>query len=243
MPLLTARTLLASAAQVASGSGAAIDLGSDTTIDLDLNISAISGTLTVEVQTSKVSTGGWQPVVMTTGDDASPISFAAASSVGIHSVTFAGLSRYVRVVWTLTGTATFGVTGNSVRVYAKPEDLFALGIHPKQVASLSTKRIDWAIREQTDRADSALGVQMAVPLTTWGSDIRGGVAACSACAVMAINGLRPGQDDLIAKRCKMFDDWLDMVATGKRRPAGAVDLTPDVEDGGAYMVTETKRGW
>jgi hypothetical protein len=243
MPLLTARTLLASAAQVAGGTGAAVDLGADTSLDLNLGITAISGTLSVELQTSPESTYGWRSVVMQAGDEGAPVGFTAATTTGIQSVSFAGLDKFVRVSWTLTGAATFSVLGSSVRVYAKPADLLALGLHPKVLAPISTRRMDIALREQTDRTDSAISRNFETPLAAWGFDVRAGVSACAACALMTVNGLRPGQDDLVAKRCKMFDDWLDMVACGKRRPAGAIDATPDIEDGGGYLVTEVKRGW
>ncbi len=246
MPQLTPRTLLALAARSASGVGEAVEVAPDLTLDLDLKVTAITGgTLTVVVETSKDSAVGWSPVVMSGGVDLAPTAFPLASTTGIKSVTFTDLKRFARVSWTLSAgaSATFEVSGNGVRVYATPNDLNSLGLVPAVLASVSSLRRDAAIREQTDRIDSALVLQFEVPLDVWGYDIRGGCSACSACQIMATDGKRPGQDDLVSKRCAMFDEWLDLVADGKRRPSGAVDQTPSEDEGNAQSVTDSPRPW
>lgn len=242
MPLLTARTLLASAAQVADGTGAAIDLGVDTTLDLDLTVTAITGNLGVIVETSKSSTVGWHVKTMLAGQSADPIAFPAVSATGLTTVTFTDLERYVRVRWTLAGTATFSVFGNSVRVYAKPTDIPSLGLTASQLSNISSRAKDLAIREVTDHSDSVFALQGEVPLATWGYKIRGGVSACAAMVVMTVEGKRPGQDELIAKRCAAYDAWLDLVADNKRKIDGE-DGTPDVDEGGSYGYCEERRGW
>lgn len=244
MPKLTARTLVVAGVQNASGQGAAVDIGPDTTLDLLLTVTAIDAgqTLSVFVETGPDGTL-WSEVIPK-ADDGNAAKFAAVSAPGSQLVVFPECDRFVRVRWTLSGgSATFGVTGNSVRVYAKPSDMHRLGLHESYLPRISSRKFDAAIREQTDITDSAVGMHYVVPLTTWGDDIRGGVVACAAASFLAIDGNRPGQDELVAARCKEYDDWLDLVAQGKRKPAGAVDQTPTVDEGGGYAVSDGRRGW
>lgn len=242
MPKLTDRTLRAEAAASASGQGSAVDIGVDTTLDLDLAVTAISGVLNVFVDTSRDGAIGWTEVVPR-GEDEGPVRFAQVTAVGAQFLVFPDCERYVRVRWTLTGTATFRLTGKSVRVYAKTTDVpgLAVGCNCKK---RSSERIDRAIREQTDTTDSALGMQGPVPLETWGQDVRGGCATCAGVAIIIEDGMKLRQEDEhLIEKCKAYDAWLDLVASGKRKPANAVDTTPTVEDGGAYAVTDQKRGW
>ncbi|NUP08448.1 MAG: hypothetical protein HOW73_20555 [Polyangiaceae bacterium] len=244
MPKLTARSLLASAEQTAGGTGAAVELHPDTTIDLRLDASAISGgTLAVIVETSADGTNGWAEVIPK-GDDGNPAKFLSVTTPGSQLVVFPNCNKFVRVRWTLSGgTATFSVLGDSVRVYAKANEWHMLGLHLAFMAKCSDRKFDAAIREKTDITDSAVGMQMPTPLDVWGWDIRGGVLACAAAALMSVDGRRQGQDELVVARCAAYDEWLDKVAESKRKPAGAVDPTPEVDDGGAYAVSDARRGW
>ena len=63
MSLATAVTLRASAAAAASGTGDTVDLSEARTADLLLDVTAISGTLTVVVETSPAETGPWVEVI------------------------------------------------------------------------------------------------------------------------------------------------------------------------------------
>lgn len=244
MPKLTARTLLVGGVQSASGQGSAVEIGPDTTLDLILTVTALTAgqTLSVFVETGPDGTL-WTEVVPKT-DDGNPAKFAVVSATGSQFVVFPECDRFVRVRWVLSGgSATFGVSGSSVRVYAKPSDLHRIGLEPSYLPRVGSRKLDAAIREQTDITDSAVGMHYTVPLTTWGDDIRGGVVACAAASFLASEGIRAGQDELVAARCKEYDDWLDLVAQGKRRPAGAVDLTPTVDESGGYAVSDARRGW
>jgi hypothetical protein len=249
---LTARVLRAEALASADGAGAAVDLGSDVgpgsdwTVELDLVVTAISGTLTVVVETSRHATIGWREVVPKAYDEdgeETEIRFDAVTAPGAQFIVFPDCERYVRVRWTLTSTATFAVFGSSVRVYARVRDVpaLAVGCNCKKVSS---ERIDRAIRSQTDHADSYLGNEGPVPLSVWPDNIKDGVATCAAVAIIVEDGMKLRQEDeLLIKRCEAFDQWLEQAGEGDATVPGGVDPTPAVPDGGAYAVSDAKRGW
>lgn len=251
MSQMTAVSLRASAAAVASGSGAAVDLGSDTTIELDLAVTAIAGTLAVFVETSRDGINGWSTLEPTYWDASAatelPVRFATVSAAGAQHFVFPDCRRFVRVSWTLSaaGSATFAVTGSSTRVYALTTDMKELQCGPGgNCKSISSERKDRALRAETDKADSALGMQMPTPLSAWDSYIRQGVAMCATATIIKEDGCKVREkDEWILKACELFDEWLDKVAKGERKPPGAVDPTPTVSDGGAYAISDAKRGW
>lgn len=96
-PLGTAA--VSSAARVASGNGTSVETGSFTEIrGLVLDVTAASGTnptLDVRVETSDDNTT-WRTIS----------SFAQATTVTNEHKEFGPLGRYVRIAWTIAGTAT-----------------------------------------------------------------------------------------------------------------------------------------
>lgn len=265
MPQETARVLRASAAATAAvdAVGAAVDLVADTTIDVDLFVTAISAgaELTVTIETSRNATVGWRTVEPKYWDESAKAELkrrftkvtAAVVDVATPAaqfIVFPGCDRYVRVKWTLAGgTATFEVSGRSVRVYAKPSEvpelipIFVPGAEGN-VLTVSDERIDRALRSTTDSTDSALAMQGPTPLATWPSNIREGCANCAAALILVEDKRKLRQkDELVMAKCAAYDAWLDKVADGKRGLPGAVDPTPTVDDGGACAVSDAKRGW
>lgn len=258
MPKRTARSLAALEARTASGVGDAVEIGPDTTLDLVLAITAIFGTLTVTIETSR-DLLNWSTLFAQTGDDTDeqdggfPAALAAVAST---FRVFPSTKTYVRGRWVLTGigaSATFSVTGYSFRVYATPEDMPALGIRSAWLESLNARKIDAAIREKTDDVTDAFasapgnpfGSQL--PFAVWGDNIRGGVCACAAVALMGIEGTRPDAEDekMLIDRCKRFDAWLALVAAGKRGGAELDDDgdEDDVIEGGATVIVTDDCRW
>ena len=236
MSLATDVTLRASAEATASGAGDAVDLSEARTVDLLLNVTAISGTLTVTVQTAPTDSGPWTQIIPLdeAGDAAT---YSAATSVSSQRVVFPDCQRYVRVSWTLSalGSATFAVTGQSIVVYAGPADLRRLGLRGAWVDATSSTTLDALFRQATDDVDSALAVywlpELAdaeltdrLPLTSWGDDIRGACCAIVAASALVVHGVRPDDVDTqtVFDRAESARAWLDLVATGRRKPARMV---------------------
>lgn len=261
----TARVLRASAAATPAVDAvtAAVDLGYDTTIDVDLFVPAIEvgAELTVTIETSRNSVVGWRTVEPKYWDESAKtelnrrFSKVTATVVnvatpGAQFIVFPNCDRYVRAKWTLAnGNATFEVSGKSIRVYAKTTEVpelkpvFVAG-NDGNCKTISDERIDRAIRAMTDDTDSAIGMQGPTPLDVPTGNIREGVATCAASTIIIEDKCKPRQkDELVHAKCKAYDEWLEKVATGKRGIPGAVDPTPDVDDGGADAVSDAKRGW
>lgn len=247
----TPRSLVPLAARAAGGVGDAIEVAPDTTVDLILAITAIAGSLTVTIETSP-DLLGWTTIGPDTGDDADEQdgAFLPATTAGSTIRVFPDAMRYVRARWTLTGTATFGVSGHSVRVYASPADMPALGIRSAWLESINARKIDAAIRAKTDLTTdafaSAPGNPFAgmLPFTSWGDNIREGCCACAAVSLMATEGTRPDEEDekMLIARCKAYDDWLALVAAGKRG-GGQLDEDGDgeLEAGATVILTDDCR--
>jgi hypothetical protein len=100
--------LLASGTRTASGTSDVYELGDRSTLRLDLDVTAVSGSGTVHVQieTRKAyASGAWRVV------DA----FGLASAVGAERRTMGGCDRFVRAVYTIGGTSvTFSLAGEAV---------------------------------------------------------------------------------------------------------------------------------
>jgi hypothetical protein len=235
--LATAVTLRASAAASASGSGDAVDLSEARTVDLILDVTAISGTLTVIVQTASTETGPWTEV-SPVDEAAAAAKFTAATTISSQRVTFPDCRQFVRVSWTLSalGTATFAVTGESFVVYAGPADLARLGLRGSWAEATSSAALDALFRQATDETDSALVVYWLpelptaeltgrLPLISWGDDIRGACCAMVAASALTVHGVRPDENDnaTVFDRAELARAWLDLVAAGRRKPARMVE--------------------
>lgn len=104
-------TLVASAARTATGNSGAMQLGDQSVLDLEVNVTAVSGTspsMTLSVQWSNDGTNFGAP-------DGTPDAFAAITAAGTveKQITVKGL--YCQIVWTITGTSpsfTFSVIGS-----------------------------------------------------------------------------------------------------------------------------------
>jgi len=241
--LATARTLLSSAARTVGGSGAPVDLGADgdDTLRLRLLVTVISGTaptLTVTIETSGDQTT-WRAVG----------AFAPQIAPGITPDVFAPVDRYVRATWTVDGagfTATFAIAGDSVRPYANLDDLTSLGINAFALANISRALQQKSLEAACSDANSELGRRYVLPLTAWGSDLREKVAAIATWKLLsAIRGFDPESNADKAIRMNERDAraWLVRVGENDLEPESIVDSTPDDDEGGAYVLTDPRRGW
>jgi phage gp36-like protein len=232
-------TILALGSQAASGTGASVDLGVATTARLWLEATVAATTLTVTVQHSHNGTT-WE----TLG------SFAVRTTVGAELKSFPGARRYVRVSWTGTGTWTFGVTGESVQVYATPSDVKLLGIRSDALGgtnAVTDAELDEAAEAAGDLMDGYFKAGgIALPLTSWGDDIRRADAIIAAYDVISARiGYNPDAtgDDPWRKRYEDIIRWLEQIAAGAIVP-GVAAPTPTTTTGRVAVVsTGELRGW
>jgi hypothetical protein len=94
-----------SASRAATGTGDVYEMGDMSCLRLELDVTVITGTLDVLVQTSHNGVDDWRTV---------GTAFTQATGVTSQRLALAGTDRYVRVSYTIvTGPATFSVTGEA----------------------------------------------------------------------------------------------------------------------------------
>ncbi len=244
----SAITPLASASRTSSGVGAALDLGVYRTAHLTLDVTAVSGTTPTLLVTIETAPSSIESTWLSLG------AFAAAVAVGRQTrIRFTGADQFARVRWTISGSApsfAFSVTGLKVLVYADPADIRALTLPAGTLvdaygAPYTDSALGAFCETATDDIDDIFGTRFSLPLTAWGSSTRRRAAELAAFYSVRKRGFNP-EDTGSAQIVAMKDDavgWLTMAQRHEITPVGVVDATPDIEDGGAEVVTNPRRGW
>lgn len=238
----TARTVLGSTTQGSAGSavGASLDLGAtnpDTTLRLDLAVTAMSGTspsLVVAIETSTDNTN-WRTVK----------AFAPIVAVGkLEARVFAPVDRYVRASWTLTGTtpsATFSVSGVSLRPITHLGDIGRLQWPTAAFVNTSDEKKEAALATAELEATNQLTASKYVPpFTSWDDSLRQDVANIAAWNLLSAVGFNPesGPDSVVRTR---FEDSKKNLKNAHY--VNLVDSTPDEDEGGGYVVSSAARNW
>jgi phage gp36-like protein len=238
MPSSTDITLLASAARTVSGTGASVDLGTKTGLQLDLAVSAASGTtpnLTVTLETSKDGTT-WR----TLG------AFAAVTAAGPVAKVFAGADRYLRAIWTISGTTpsfTFGLSGQALGIFATPADVTRLAIASEALASVDAEVLADHLITNTGDIEDRLRNRFKLPLTRWPRALNKHLASITAWTVLSHRGVNPTTGD-VDIRSRHDAAWKAVVDIAENR-AGSdedyVDSAPEVHDAGPYVYCSSRR--
>jgi phage gp36-like protein len=237
MPNPLAITLHASAAETASGTGAAVDLGDRTysALTLDASLVATGTTFSVTVETSPTGSQ-W----------AFAARFSTLSAVGTKTFTVPDSFRFLRVTWTIVGgPATFSVTGISHQLLATPGDVARYGLPGAALEDTPVEAIANACLGASEEAAGYLSSAYQLPLTTWDVATRKHVACMAAYDLMRFRGYDPnaGPDELLQRGRDQAVQWLMRIADGKLRPVGIVDSTPVVTETEVYVESAASRGW
>lgn len=239
-------TLHASAAEVASGSGAAVDLHGTDGVEtrrlaiLVLSLSAITGTnpsLTCYLDTS-TDGASWRQV------DAWASQTAAAASVELKT---GDCDRYARVRWVLVGggSATFTVSGYAHETYCTLAGLAALGAASTAVSALAkTARIEHLIAA-TAVARGYLTRKFLPPIIRVGSDVSQAVAKMASLSLLTdVRGVNPHTEAtaLALEEARAKERWLRDVSRGIAG-ADVTDSTPTTPEGAGAVATGTSLGW
>jgi phage gp36-like protein len=233
--------LHASAAETANGTGAGLDIGATRrAAELTLNVTAAAGTtpqLTVTLETAPTSAGAWKIVGQ----------FAIKQAAGFQRLTFGDLEQFVRASWKVSGTTpdfTFAVSGEAHVNYCDPSELPFLAILEEAIEDLTNEHKIEACLASTGLADSYLGKAYTLPLTGWGRELRRCVGHLIVWDLMVTRGFNPDEYDAQIKvRYDEAIKWLTMISAGELSPPDIVDTTPDLFEGGSFLITEAKRGW
>jgi len=241
--------LHASAEETASGTGTAIDLQSDDVTlrraaRLDLNISAITGTLGLSLQTSRDGLS-WL--------NASDGSYAA---VGASELWVGECMRYLRVSWTLGvgQSATFELTGEVRQTFCTLVQLVAIGAAEDILLSVTDGERLRHIESASSYARGYLAKVGQTPILGVGSDVAAAVAkiAVEEC-VTSDAGIHPteGVTELLVAAADRARQWLRDVAAGKAVAdvtySDPADVVPDPNEGtsggSGVVYGDAVRGW
>jgi hypothetical protein len=242
MPNATAITMHASGAETVDGTSTPItDLADRTIAQLTLDVTAISGTaapsLAITIEHS-----------LTGQDWATVGQIAALTAVGARQLTLPNVRRYLRASWTITGTGpsvTFSLTGTGHQLYCLPEDLPRYGIPAPALRDVPlASQADSCLSASTE-AEGYLASAYAMPMVSWGADLRAHVARMAVYDLMRMIGYDPdsGKDVLIETGRANAIQWLNRIAAGKLRPPGMIDTVPEVLEPEVWVESGTPRGW
>lgn len=236
-------TLHASAAETTSGLGPVVDVGVRTYNEVNLAVTAISGNLTVTIESSAAQLS-WSALGY----------FKEITSVLSRTIIVPDGQRYLRARWALTGTATFAVTDVAHQLYATPADVAKTGIAKATLDSIPVVDIATACLNASSEAEGYLAASTTLPITSLDAATRQHIARM---ALFETFRFRPthvathagmieiGRSDALA--------WLTKVAAGKLRPVELVDSAAETPGsgssgstgtaGGAFVISLPSRRW
>lgn len=236
-------TLHDSGAETASASGDAVDIGAyRNAIRLLVRVTALSGTtpsVICRLQTSPDGTTGWRTIATAT----------KLSAIGKTRLTALECEQFVRLDWTIGGSAdpgvTFSVAGEAHTVFANRDDIESGELKPEAIANVEADVINEALIDASCDAEDALAASNAAPITAWPDSLSRRVAAIASFQIMKQRGFRPsGFDELIVKAHNDAVKWLKDVGAGRIRPPGlapATVLGPQTSSGNPAAPTRYKR--
>jgi len=238
MPSSTDVTLLASAARVASGTGASVDLGIKTGLLLTLAVSAVSGagpSLQVKIETS-ADGSVWRLLD----------NFTAVTAVGPVVRAFAGADRYVRASWVLGGTGpsfTFSLAGQALLLYATPADVSTYGVAAEALASVSHEKLARHLIAWTGWVDDQIGKRFKLPLVKWSVSLTMLLSEIVAWTVLSNRGVTPqtGDKDIEGRHTKARASVIDIAEHRAGSSDEYVDSTPTVADDAPYTFSRPRR--
>lgn len=225
--------LHASAAESDAGVGPTVDAAARTYTKVRLDVTAIASTLTVTVESSP-TLSSWTPVGY----------FNAVDAVGARDLIVPNGNRYLRARW--SGPATFSVTGTAYQLYVLPEDIADLGLAKSITDNYSPAEIAKACLTASSEAEGYLASANTLPITSLDDATKAHIARMALYELFRFKGTTSVQYEVGYSSALK---WLGGISTGKIRPSGIVDATPDVEEAGVgsgaemYVVSNPTRGW
>lgn len=120
-------------------------------------------------------------------------------------------------------------------------ELLAMGIATTALASISSGTRDQARTAASDLALSYVRKRYALPLVSWGDDLRRAVAHIASYDLLCSRGFNPtaGADDSIKARYDAALAWLRDVSKGLAELVDVVDSTPALDEQGPLVSTST----
>lgn len=208
-------TLHAFGAETTAGTGPSRDIGSRrSAAELSLRAAAVTGTLTVSIETSPDG-NTWRSVGAFD---------AITAPSGTQKRAFDRLDQYVRASWPSGTSATFSVDGDAHMLFATRDDL-PTTLPAAVLAASSDKVIAAGLIRGSSDAEDALGTVHDLPITQWSPSVTYRAAAISAYHIAMARGFAGGGiDELLVKGWDDAQTWFKRVA---KREITAVGVEPE----------------
>ena len=242
MPNVKDFTLRASAAATSGGTGSAVDVEMRTYSEVTLDVTVIdSATLDVTIESSP-TLSAWKPLGY----------FRAITTLGTRSLIIPDGDRYLRAIWSVTGTSvTFVVTCRSHQLYCLPKDMGPAGLTKQARDSLTVLESAQACLTASSEAEGYLAPATTLPIAQLDEATRMHIARMAVFEAARPNGLASassGKAAVIEIGRSDALKWLTNISTGKVVPPGLIDATPDVPEAGGgnselLVISTPSRRW
>jgi phage gp36-like protein len=247
MPNQLAITLHTSSTVTASGTGTVVDIGDRSYVELQLDVTAITGgaSIAITVETSSTQSN-WVlasriPPVLAAGFTPSIVPDAR---------------RYIRVTWIITGTSpsvTFSITGKAHQLYTKPADVQQYGISDTALTKKSLVEIARSCFNASSEAEGYLVSGTSTPILTIDRATQQHITAM---AVYDLLRFTYGFGDQSSGGTRIETDrneaiaWLKSLSAGRVKPPDLTYVNPTDDSDpsftsaySAFVVSARKRGW
>ena len=228
-------TLLPLATYTASGTGASVATGVYRALRGSLSVTAFSGTTAaLSLETSPDGTA-WRTVG----------AWDAVTEEGESARVFGGLSTYVRVAYTVPGSAEVAIEADLVQVYASVADFGASGLQTGAFEGIPASQILAALEGASRLVDDYLGARVGLPLVVFANaSLRRATSIIATYDLLSTIGYNPeGDSENFRLRYLDIIRWLTDIRDGDAPlPAGLVDST-DATEGTPEVSSDEARGW
>lgn len=129
--------------------------------------------------------------------------------------------------------------------YAETTDLVRFGLPSAALSGVSSTIQEAALAAASSVARGYLREKFALPLASWGDDLRRAVCAIAAYDLMVSRGFAPGvaNDEHLRLRQEDAMRWLRDISSGSVLPEDLTDATPSTDEGLNYAVSNSRRRW
>lgn len=189
-----------------------------------------------------VTSGGQYDVTITAATSSSlRIRIAAGGALGTCTAevsTNGGTSYATAVTVPASGQLAMGNTG----VVATLSGTFVAG---DVYAWTVTSSVGRCLSLANTKAHEAVLQRFSAPITAWEDDLRAAVCHIAALDVLSVKGFDPTReaDKAIADRAALAEAFLKGVRERTRSLVGVTDTTPQTDEGGPILYTNSQRGW
>lgn len=229
--ILTSQTI------TASGASQSKAIAKNSFARLAMPIAAVSGSLSVYVETSN-DDSNWRVVY-------SKVGITVAEELDIIAYDLGSYIR-VRYVVSASGSATLSCSFDSLTSYASVKDFYRLVCPAERLTGYDESKVALALLQASTLANSYLSARYSMPLLSWGDDLTRNICLIAQYDAFTNIGIAQNDDYDILKELKdNAEKWLKQVSNGNLKPSiidsSATTTAPSTSP--VLYYTSDLRGW